>query len=232
MARAPVRTAAQRSFGPELFRFLRDLKANNDRAWFTANRERYEDDVRGPALDFVADFAPHLEKISRHFVADPRPSGRSLFRIHRDTRFSKDKSPYKPYVGIQFRHELGKDAHAPGFYLHLQPGSVFAGAGIWHPDQPTLLRIREAIDGDPQAWGRATGEPSLRLAGDSLKRAPTGFDPDHPLIEDLKRKDFIAVVELDEEDVCAAGFVETFARTCRDVSPLVRFLCEAVAVPY
>ena len=92
------------SFDPAFFRFLRDLKANNDREWFAANKERYEDDVRGPALDFVVEFAPQLERISRHFVADPRPSGGSLFRIHRDTRFSKDKAPYKTFTGIQFRH--------------------------------------------------------------------------------------------------------------------------------
>jgi uncharacterized protein (TIGR02453 family) len=226
-------TAAKtRSFRPELFRFLSELKANNDRAWFTANKERYENDVRGPALDFVADFAGPLEKISAHFVADPRPSGGSLFRIHRDTRFSKDKSPYKPYTGIHFRHELAKDAHAPGFYLHLQPGSVFAGAGIWHPDQPTLVKIREAIDRDQDGWRAATETTSFRLGGDSLKRAPAGFDPEHPLIEDLKRKDFVGFVELTQKDVCAPGFVERFAGICRDLSPFVRFLCAAVDVRY
>jgi uncharacterized protein (TIGR02453 family) len=224
--------ATERSFGPELFRFLRDLNANNDRAWFAENKDRYEREVRNPALDFVEDFAPHLERLSPHFVADPRPSGGSLFRIHRDTRFSKDKSPYKPYTGIQFRHELGKDAHAPGFYLHLAPGGVFAAAGIWHPDQPTLGRIREAIARDRKGWRAATKGERFRLAGDSLKRAPAGFDPEHPLIEDLKRKDFIGVVTLSEKDVCARGFVESFAKTCKDVSPLVRFLCAAVDAPY
>ena len=235
MARPATQTAT-RSFGPELFRFLRDLKANNDRMWFAENKERHEDAVRGPALDFVADVAPYLERVSPHFVADPRPSGGSLFRIHRDTRFAKDKSPYKTYVGIQFRHELGKDAHAPGFYLHLEPKAVFVGAGIWHPDQATLARIREAIADDPEAWRRATDgksfRGSFRLAGESLKRAPAGFDPAHPLIEDLKRKDFICVASLTEKDVCAPGFVEDFAGTCRNASPLVRFLCATLDVPY
>jgi uncharacterized protein (TIGR02453 family) len=222
----------QRSFRPELFAFLRDLKANNDRVWFAANKERYEEHVRGPALDFVADFAPHLEKMSQHFVADPRPSGGSLFRIHRDTRFSKDKSPYKPYVGMRFSHEAAKDAHAPGFYLHLQPGSAFMGGGIWHPDSPTLGRIREAIAGDPKAWRRSTAGKSWRLVGDSLKRAPAGFDPEHPLVEDLKRKDFIAYVELTQKDVCATGFVERFAGLCKDTAPLVRFVCGALDLAY
>ena len=230
MARAVTKASAQRSFGPELFRFLTDLKANNDREWFAENKERYENDVRGPALDFVVGFAPHLESISPHFVADPRPSGGSLFRIHRDTRFSKDKSPYKPYTGIQFRHERAKDAHTPGFYLHLQPGSVFAGFGIWHPDSPTLGVIREAIADDPKTWQRAT--KGIHLAGESLKRAPAGYEPEHPLIEDLKRKDFIAAVELTQKDVCAVGFVESFAGTCREAAPLVRFLCGALELPY
>jgi len=225
--------SAQRSFNPVLFRFLRELKANNDREWFAANKSRYEDDVRGPALDFVADVAPHLDRISPHFDADPRPSGRSLFRIHRDTRFSKDKSPYKTYVGVQFRHELAKDAHAPGYYLHLEPKAVFVGAGIWHPDTPTLARIREAIADDPKAWraGKRVGE-RFQLGGDSLKRAPAGYDPDHPLIEDLKRKDFICFTPLSEKDVCAPGFVDNFAGMCRDASPLIRFLCAAVDAPF
>ena len=226
-------TTAQRSFGPELFRFLRDLKATNTREWFSANKSRYEDDVRGPALDFVAEFAPYLERVSPHFVADPRPSGGSLFRIHRDTRFSKDSTPYKAYTGIQFRHELGRDAHAPGFYLHLEPRAVFVGAGIWHPDATTLGRIREVIADDPKSWrvGKRFGE-RFQLTGDSLKRAPSGYDPEHPLIEDLKRKDFICVASLSEKDVCARGFVEEFAQLCREAAPLVRFLCAAVDVPY
>jgi uncharacterized protein (TIGR02453 family) len=232
MAQATGKATTTRSFGPELFRFLRDLKVNNDRAWFNANKDRYEREVRNPALDFVEEFGVHLAEISPHFRADPRPSGGSLFRIHRDTRFSKDKSPYKTHVGIHFRHELAKHAHTPGFYLHLQPGSVFVGVGIWHPDPPALLRIREAIARDPNAWRRATADGSLRLAGESLKRAPAGFDPEHPLIEDLKRKDFIASVELTQKDACSPGFVERFAGTCRETSPLVRFLCEALDLPY
>lgn len=226
-------TAAQRSFGPELFRFLRALKTTNTREWFAANKGRYDSDVRTPALDFVVEFAPHLEQVSPHFVADPRPSGGSLFRIHRDIRFSKDKSPYKTYTGLQFRHELGKDAHAPGFYLHLEPNAVFMGAGIWHPDGASLARIREAIADDEKAWraGKRVGG-RFELAGDSLKRAPAGYDPEHPLIEDLRRKDYICVAMLSEKDVCAPGFVDEFARMCREAAPLVRFLCSVLDVPY
>src|SRR2546425_889766 len=110
------------SFAPALFRFLRDLRKNNERDWFLAHKEIYERDVREPALAFISAFAAALRKISPHLVADPRPTGGSLFRIHRDVRFGADKRPYKTHVGIHFCHAGAAGAHAPGFYLHLQPG--------------------------------------------------------------------------------------------------------------
>lgn len=229
-------TTAERSFSPALFTFLRELKQNNDRDWFAANKHRYEADVREPALEFISAFAPRLDRISPHFVADARKVGGSLFRIHRDVRFSKDKSPYKTNTGVHFRHAAAKDAHAPGFYLHLEPGNVFAGAGIWHPDTATARRIREAIHADQEGWRRATGDAALaarfELHGDSLKRPPAGFAADHPLIEDLKRKDFIAVAPLPDRTVTSAGFLDEFERACHDATPLVRFLCRAVGAGF
>jgi uncharacterized protein (TIGR02453 family) len=228
--------SAKRSFTPGLFAFLRDLRANNDREWFAANKARYEAVVREPALDFVADFAPALERISRRFVADARPVGGSLFRIHRDVRFSRDKSPYKTHVGIHFRHERAKDSYAPGFYLHLEPGSVFAGAGIWHPDSPTLRRLREAVVAEPDRWTQATREPpfapTYRLAGEQLKRAPAGFAADHPLVDDLRRKSFTGVAALSEADAVAPGFVAAWEDVCARAAPFLRFVCDAVGVPF
>ena len=224
------------SFSPELFEFLRDLKRHNDRGWFTANRDRYFRAVREPALDFIADFAPLLQRISRQFTADARPVGGSLFRIHRDTRFSRDKAPYKTHVGIQFRHHRARDAHAPGFYLHLEPGSVFAALGVWHPDRPTLARIRDTIAADPRGWRKAAHGPPFAgrftLGGDSLRRAPAGHDPGHPLIEDLRRTDFIGICALSEEDVLSRGFPLRFAAICRDGAGFVRFLCRALDLPF
>ena len=229
-------TTATRSFSPDLFAFLRELKENNDREWFAANKDRYEAVIREPALDFIAAFEPLLHRISPHFVADARPVGGSLFRIHRDTRFSKDKSPYKTHTGIQFRHEAAKDVHAPGFYLHLQPGFVMVAAGAWHPDTEALAQIRGAIDADPAAWRRASNGKTFRerfeLEGDSLKRPPAGYSADHPLIEDLKRKDFVATARLDERDVTAADFDERLEREFRAAAPFVSFLCGAVDVPF
>ena len=143
-----------------------------------------------PALAFIEDFGPRLHAISPHLRADPRRTGGSLFRIYRDTRFSKDKTPYKTAAGIHFKHERAKDVQAPGFYLHLAPGEVFAGGGIWHPDTKTVNAIREAIVADPDGWREATAGSTR--PGNALKRVPTGFDKDHPLAEDLKRKDFAA----------------------------------------
>jgi uncharacterized protein (TIGR02453 family) len=225
----------ERAFSRELFTFLRDLREHNDREWFQANKPRYLDVVQEPALRFVAEFAQLLEGISRHFVADPRPVGGSLFRIYRDTRFSKDKTPYKTQVGIHFRHELAKSAHAPGFYLHLEPGSVFAAGGIWRPDTETLGRLRQAIAADPQGWAKATRAVTsggFRLEGDALKRPPTGFDPAHPAIEELKRKDFIAVANLTERQVVEPRFANRLAELFRTTTPLMRFLCAAIDAPF
>jgi uncharacterized protein (TIGR02453 family) len=222
----------QASFSPELFAFLADLKENNDREWFAANKHRYEEHVLEPALAFIDAFAPRLEKISPHVRADARPSGGSLFRIYRDTRFSKDKTPYKTNVGINFRHERARDAHAPGYYLHIGPGEIFAGGGIWHPGTEGATRIREAIVADPDRWKRATRGKRLELGGDSLKRVPSWADPEHPFAEDLKRKDFYGWARLSEEDVLAPGFVDEYAGICRAAAPLMQFLCEALDVPF
>ena len=223
-------------FTPALFTFLAELAANNDREWFRANKPRYETDVRDPALRFIAGFAPRLAEISPHFRADPRANGGSLFRIYRDTRFSRDKRPYKTHTGIHFRHEAARDAHAPGFYLHLQPGQVFVGCGTWRPGGPALRGIREAIDEDPDAWRRASTDRRFRasfdFAGDSLVRAPRGFDPGHPLIVDLRRKDFIGVAYLSEDVVLSHDFMGVFTGLCRDAAPFQRWLCGALHVPF
>ena len=226
----------QQHFGPELFEFLLELRANNDRDWFAENKGRYERHVKEPLLAFIEDFEPYLHSISEHFVADARANGGSMFRIYRDVRFSKDKSPYKTQAAIQFRHEAGRSVHAPGFYLHLEPDVVFAGVGLWRPDSAALARIRERIVDDPAAWEAAAGDPGFveefDLEGESLKRPPKGFDPEHPLIEDLKRKDHVGTCMFDEDEATAPGFIDVFADACRTSSPYMEFLTAAVGLPY
>ena len=221
---------------PALFDFLRELRVNNERSWFEANKARYVADVREPMLDFIAAFAAPLAEISPHFVADPRANGGSLFRIYRDTRFSPDKTPYKTNAGAHFRHVAGKDAHAPGFYLHLEPDSCFAACGIWHPDGEALANIRDAIADNPTAWRRVTQAKTFRhtftLRGQSLKRPPRGYDAAHPLIEDLKRKDFIAGTTFHEADAIQPDFLQRFAHLARNGAAFVDFLSRAVGVPF
>jgi len=221
-----------RSFSPELFGFLAELKENNTREWFQENKERYKTEVQEPLRSFISAFAAPLHSISPHFIADPRPTGGSMFRIYRDVRFSKDKSPYKTHAAAQFRHSSGKDAHAPGFYLHLEPGNVFVGAGSWRPAGEALRQIRDAIVEDSARWRSVVEDRHFlehhRLSGESLKRQPRGFDPEHPLIDDIKRKDFVCVEEFTPEAACTAGFLDRVEASCRAAAPLVRFLTEAV----
>ncbi len=217
-------------FSPELFRFLRELARNNTRDWFQENRERYESAVREPCLRFISDLGQPLRGISRELVADPRPSGGSLFRIHRDTRFSRDKSPYKTHAGMYFALRGGKNVQTPGFYLHLEPGSSFAAAGLWHPDGAALAKVREAITAHPARWKSA--KSGLDLGGESLRRPPRGYDPDHPSIEDLKRKDFITSVPFPDKAVTGARFLSEFVTACRRMSSLPKFVAGALELPW
>ena len=223
-------------FSPGIFEFLSDLRENNNREWFSANKKRYERDVKEPLLRFVEDFDERIEAVSPHFIADPRPVGGSMFRIYRDVRFSKDKTPYKTNAGLQFRHEAGKDVHAPGFYMHIEPGAAFAGGGIWHPDAATLGKIRTAIDTHPTEWVAAKTAPDMlqshEVGGDALKRPPKGYDPDHLLMEDLKKKTHFASTRYSENDVTSSDFIDRFTDDCIAISPFIGFLTRAIGLPY
>jgi len=224
-------------FPAELFGFLVELAANNNRTWFQANKSRYHDDVVEPMTQFICAMAPRLEAISEHFIADPRRHGGSMFRIYRDTRFSKDKRPYKENVGCQFRHRIGRDVHAPGFYVHLQPGEIFFGGGIWKPDATTINRIREAIIDNPSAWKKATNGKAFSgrfgaLKGESLQRPPRGFSAEHPLIEDIKRKSYFAMQQADQAMACGPQFIGEVEKAFRGISPLMEFISFALGLPY
>jgi uncharacterized protein (TIGR02453 family) len=219
------------SFSAELFKLLRELKANNRRDWFQANKARYEEVVKGPALAFIEDLGYRLPEVAPHLVADEK----SMFRIYRDTRFAKDKTPYKTHVGIYFRHARAAEADTAGLYLHLEPRHVFLGAGIWHPQSPALKRLRDALVAHPDEWREAkvAGEPAWHLAdGEALKRPPAGYSADHPLIEDLKRKSFAIVSPLTQKDVTSRGFLDECTRRARSARPFMTFISEALGVDY
>ncbi len=215
----------------DLFAFLAELRRHNDRVWFNANKDRYLGDVRDPMLAFIASVAAPLARISRHIVVDPRPSGGSLMRIYRDTRFSRDKTPYKTNVGIHFGVKAPRDFEAPGYYLHVEPAEVFMGAGIWHPGADALRAIRTAIVKDPRAW-KVAKRGGLTHDEATLKRPPRGFDPDHPLIDDLKRLSFTSGARFSERQACAPDFSIRFVAACRREAPLMRFLARAMGLAF
>jgi len=225
-----------RGFEPSIFQFLEELTDNNNRPWFQANKWRYERDVLEPSLAFIRAFQPRLKKISPYFVASDQRIGGSLMRVYRDTRFARDKTPYKTNVGIQFRHEFGQDVHAPGFYVHIASGECFLALGVWRPDADSLASVRQAIEEHPDRWKRAKNDGKFRarfqLDGDSLKTPPRGFAPEHPLIEDLKRTDFIGLEALTEQDILKPKFIDVVAASFAASRAFMRFLCDALRVPF
>ena len=218
-------------FSPEFFRFLKGLAKNNNREWFQKNKPGYEKFVLTPSLRFIKDAGKELRSVSRYLVADPRPFGGSLFRIYRDMRFSKDKSPYKTNVAMEFWHRRGGKKSYMGLYLHLAPRESFVGAGTWHPDPSTLNRVRKAIVSRPNAWRRVKGS-GLKIDGESLKRPPAGFDPNHTFIEDLKLKDITAGVRFSNAQVTGPRFMEDFVQASKKLDPLNKFLAEALGLPW
>ena len=189
-------------FTPALFDFLDELAMNNHREWFGANKERYRTEVQDPLVRFVADFEPRLRSISPHMVADPRRSGGSVFRIYRDVRFSRDKSPLQD----QRRHPLpprgGTGGPRPWPVPAIWSPATSSQARLWKPKAATAWEIRQAIVERTRGMGSHRGREDFAsmfdLEGESLKRAPRGFDPDHPHIEYLKLKSFVAVTSFTE----------------------------------
>jgi uncharacterized protein (TIGR02453 family) len=224
-------------FPKDFFAFLRELKSHNERPWFDANKQRFRDSVQAPMAAFIAAMAPRLSRISKNFVADPRPNGGSMFRIYRDIRFSKDKRPYKEHAACHFRHAMGKDVHAPGFYMHFAPDEVFFGGGMWMPPPDALARIREAIAKKPAAWKAVKSDKAFArmfggVDGEALSRPPRGFDPDHPLIEDIKKKSFFAMRESSVKAAQSSKLVGDVADAFTAATPLMKFLCHAQGVKF
>ncbi|MBS0514333.1 MAG: DUF2461 domain-containing protein [Proteobacteria bacterium] len=228
--------AATTYFTPTSLKLMREFARNNNREWFTEHKARWEAVVRDPFLHLIGDLAAPLARISKHYRADPRPHGGSMFRIYRDTRFAKDKTPYKTWLGARLYHERAPQVHAPLFYMHIQPGDSFAGGGLWHPEPPTLARVREFLIDNPAAWKKATrGKKFLEtfhLGGEALSRAPQGLDPAHELIADLKRKDFVASRELSDAQITSAELAPLLIESFKGVAPLVDYLCASLDLEF
>ena len=226
-----------RGLPADFFAFFTELAQNNERAWFLANKARYEESVVRPMTLLVADMAPRLARISKHYVADPK---RALFRIYRDVRFSKDKSPYKTHAAAQFRHEVGRDVHAPGFYLHASPGDIFIGGGMWMPPAPQLKAVRDCIAKRPGDWRKAANDAGFVKtyggfsddADFTLKRPPKGYDPAHPAIEDLKRTSFVFGISATDAQAKKADFIDRIEAAYAAGKPAMRYLCKALGLPF
>ena len=223
-------------FEPATLAFLKELSANNNREWFKENKSRYEQQVLDVALRFIQSMQDPLHEIAPHFVAQATRVGGSLMRVYRDTRFSKNKIPYKINIGIQFRHEQAKDVHSPGYYVHIAPEQVFVGVGMWRPESGALRGIRERIAARPGEWRRTVDDKGFSrhftLGGESLTRPPRGFDKELEFIDDIKRKSFMGTRDLPLDAPTGTQFQRTVENSFEAAEPFMRFLCKSVGVPF
>ena len=217
--------------------FLRGLARHNDKVWFNAHRAHYDEYVRQPFLRLIGDLQPALAQISEHFRADPRGQGGSLFRIYRDARFSHDKSPYKTWQGARLFHERRREVPAPSFYLHLQPGESFVGAGIWHPEPEVQRRIRQFIFDNPESWKAAAHAPKLRrrfelAQEEKMVRSPRGYPSDFAFLDDLKLRNWVMVRPLGDAVMTGSRLRQTVAIDLATLSPFVDYLCAALDLEF
>jgi uncharacterized protein (TIGR02453 family) len=212
--------------------FLKRLKRNNNRPWFEKHKDEYDSFVKIPMQSLIVALQPHFEKIAPEFDVNPK---RSLFRIYRDVRFSKDKTPYKTHVAAHFvLRGKPKGVEGSGYYLHIEPGEAYLGGGVYMPDGDQLKKIRRAIADQPTRFLSIVGHPKFKkmfgkLEGEKLKRVPQGFEPDHSMAEWLKHKQFFVWIEWPESKCLKAKFVAEVAEVYEAAAPLVRFLNEAMS---
>lgn len=214
-------------FPKEGIAFMKSLKRNNNRPWFEKHRGEYESLVKLPMQSLIAALQPHFQKFAPEFDINPK---RSLFRIYRDIRFSKDKTPYKTHVAAHFvLRGKPKGVEGSGYYLHIEPGEVFLGGGIYMPDGDQLKKIRKAIVSQNDKFvtivnGRQFKKQFGGIEGDKLQRVPQGYPPDHPMGEWLKHKQFFVYAQWPESKCHQRSFVKEVAKVFEDATPLVRFL--------
>lgn len=225
-------------FRPEAIQFLADLAANNDRAWFTPRKAEFERLLKGPLEALIAALAERFAARGIPLLADP---ARSPFRIYRDTRFAKDKSPYKRNIGAGFPwtearpapagglHSEGEGRHGVGGYFHVEPGEIFVGGGMWHPEPSRLAAWRSAVVNDTPRLRAAIDDPAFveqfgGVNGEALKRVPPGFPPDHPDADLLRLKDVVFGRRLADADVQSAGLPDLMADAFAAAVPVFRLL--------
>jgi len=213
----------------KIFSFLKKLEKNNNRTWFNAHRDEY-DKAKAEFEEFLAVLIAEIAKFDKSIkYLEPRDT---IFRIYRDMRFSPDKRPYKLNFGASIVAG-GRKVGKAGYYIHIQPGESGLAGGIYHPDHKALERVRKAIDRDGAAFKKIVTKASFKkyfgtLTGEHLKRAPRDYAEDHPYIEFLKHKDFIAWQKLSDSAVHKKDFAKSAARAFRELKPLDDFLNNAI----
>jgi uncharacterized protein (TIGR02453 family) len=216
-------------FPKEGIAFLKQLKSNNNREWFKSHKSEYEDFVKLPMQSFIASLKPKMAKIAPEIDVNPK---KSMFRIYRDTRFSKNKQPYKTHVAAVF-HLRGNWQKSAGYYVHIEPGGIYVGGGIYMPDSEQMKKIRRAIADNPKEFLAIVGNASFSkkfgtLEGEKLQRVPLGFPKDHMMAEWLKYKSFYTGVEWEEKECYTPKFIDKVVGVYKDLLPLVRFLNSAL----
>lgn len=211
--------------------FLRQLKKNNRREWFEKHKPEFETFVKLPMQSFIVALQPHFRSFAPEYEVNPK---RSLFRIYRDVRFSKDKRPYKTHVAAHFvLRGKPKGTEGSGYYVHIEPGEVFVGTGIYMPDSDQLKKIRKAMATYPGEFLSIVHNPGMKrmmggIEGEKLQRVPKGYEPDHPMAEWLKLKQFFVGRSLPAKACHSKTFVSQVARSFEAASPLVNFLNNAL----
>lgn len=231
MAQTPAGPAPFSGFQPEALQFLADLAANNDRTWFKPRKTEYEGLIREPLEALCVALADRFAALDLPLRADPQ---HSPFRIYRDVRFSKDKSPYKTAQGADFPWLRGADRPAGprgavGGYFHLEPGNIFVGGGMWHPEPARLAAFRERLDRDPNGVLEAIEDDRFRavfgsVSGEALTRTPRGFAADHPYGHLLRLKDVVFSRRLGDRDVYSSKLPDLIAHDLDAARPVLRFL--------
>jgi uncharacterized protein (TIGR02453 family) len=228
-------TAGFTGFRPEAIQFFVDLREHNDRAWFQPRKDDFEALIKEPFEALVAELADRFERRGIPLLADPK---HSIFRIYRDTRFSKDKSPYKRHLGASFPWVEGRGpdadaaerAHGNGAYFNFEPGAMYVGGGMWMPDKARLDAFRQRLIDDPGGVRAALEEPGFVarfgsiVAHEELKRVPPGFPADHPMADLARHKDLVFGHPLSDADVGSPDLPDLLAGDYAAATPVFRFL--------
>jgi uncharacterized protein (TIGR02453 family) len=206
--------------------FFRGLKRNNRREWFQPRKHLFEQHVKEPMLELVAALNRDLVKFAPQFVTEPK---KAIFRIYRDTRFSADKTPYKTHVAASFSRRGSGGLGSGGFYFSVSHDQIEVAGGIYHPLPETMLAVRGHIAGNYQEMRRILAGRKARklvggLQGDELTRAPKGFDPAHPALDLIKKKDWILDVTLDSKLANTPKLYKEIADRFRAMAPLIEYL--------